>query len=293
MSRPVIPSYDLYRGDELSLPFKFLLLDKVAGSYNASEPHRHNYYEIFYFQKGGGWHDIDFQTYPIRDGSVHFVVPGQVHQVRRDPLSHGMIVLFTSEFYVLSLNNQGAGTDIPFPSHIASIPVLYPEGEELDLFISTLRMIQAESGSDRRYRDEILRSYLNILLAHARRLFEQQSGPADEGGSTRELITRLRTLIEQNFTTEHAPGSYAAMLNVSQNHLNSTVRQSLGTTVSDMVHERIILEAKRLLFHTDLSIKEIAYQLNYDDPSYFTRFFRKQSGLSPNEFRENARAEHR
>jgi AraC-like DNA-binding protein len=105
-------------------------------------------------------------------------------------------------------------------------------------------------------------------------------------------VNKLRALVEKHYTTVHAPGEYAEMLCVSQNHLNSTVRKMLDKTIGDLVHERIILEAQRLLFNTELSVKEIAFGLNYDDPSYFTRFFRKHTGLSPQEFRESARKKH-
>jgi AraC-like DNA-binding protein len=292
MDKPVIPSYDLYRGDNLSLPFKLLLLDRTEGTYNASEPHRHNYYEVFYFVQGGGTHDIDFRSYPIRDHSMHFVTPGQVHHVKRNPESHGYIILFTVEFYTLGLQNRDVLTEIPFLNHGASSPVLHPTPDEHQGLLATVLNMGEEFEASRPHKEDLLRSYLSILLVQSRRLFEKMNLIPEEGRPEHELINRLRVLIERNFTTSHAPSTYAEMLCVSQNHLNSTVRKMLGRTIGDLVHERIVLEAKRLLAHTELSVKEISFQLNYDDPSYFTRFFRRHAEISPNEFRESMRKKH-
>lgn len=292
MSRAPIPSYDLYRGDTLAIPFSFMLLDKASGTYNASEPHRHNYHEIFYFVKGGGTHDIDFKTFTIEDHSLHFVNPGQVHQVKRAAGSHGFILLFTTEFIALNRPSLDFHRDMWFLSHNAPEPALRLSAEDRPHFLDVIGRIQDEFTSDGAYREEILRAYLDILLLRARRLFEGMEMMEHDRRSAHDLIMRLRALIERHFTTIHAPKEYAEMLCVSQNHLNSTVKRALGKTISDLLHERLILEAQRLLYHTDLSVKEIAFQLNYEDPSYFTRFFRKHTGSAPHEFREACRKKH-
>jgi AraC-like DNA-binding protein len=290
-SGAAIPSYDLSRGDELSIPFRFMLLDRSDGSYNASEPHRHNYYEVFYFEQGGGEHDIDFQTYPIRDHSLHLVTPGQVHQIRRAPDSHGYIILFTAEFYALTLNGRELHSGVPFLNPGPPYPVAHPDGEDRRRVLDTIRMIQGEVESDDAYREEMIRSYLSILLLHARRLIAEAGHiSGNEEHPEHELVAKLRGLIERNFTTQHAPSAYAALLNVSRNHLNTTVRKMLGATIGDLINERLVLEAKRLLYHTEMSVKEIAYALNFDDPSYFTRFFRRNAGMAPHEFRESMRS---
>jgi len=292
MSTMVIPSYDLYRGDTLEMPFRFLTLERTAGGYNSSEPHRHNYYEIFYFVHGGGMHDLDFHSHPIRDHSIHFITPGQVHQIRRSPDSHGYILLFTPEFYTLGGNGSEHAALFPALRHGAPAPVLYPAPEERRLFLEVIRQIQEEFESDRPLREDMLRSYLNILLVHAQRLFEAAGGEIEAPPTAREMVRRLRDLIERHFSTEHAPSSYAGMLGVSLNHLNTTVKKALGRTIGDLVHERLVLEAKRLLYNTDLSVKEIAFGLNYDDPSYFTRFFKRHTGMAPLEFRESIQQKH-
>ncbi len=295
MNTTVIPSYDLYRGDTLAVPFRFLRLDvanESGGGYNASEPHRHNYHEVFYFERGGGWHDIDFRRFPIEDGSIHFVNPGQVHLIRRAPESHGLIVMFTSDFFLGELHERDLYSAMWFLTYGANRPILRSSTGEGEAVAEAMHMLQREYESNANHREHLLHSYVNIMLVHALRHFEQTESAPVQGDTAHSLVYRLRRMVEEHFTSVHAPREYAEMLYVSQNHLNNTVRRLLGKTIGDLIQERIVLEARRLLFHTDLSVKEIAYQLNYDDPSYFTRFFRKHVGLSPLEFREAASKTH-
>lgn len=292
MSTTAIPSYDLYRGESLSMPFRFLTLERSTEGYNPSQPHRHNYYEIFYFVHGEGMHDLDFRTHEIRDHSIHFVTPGQVHQILRSPGSYGYILLFSDEFYGLGGSGTEPSSPLPCLGYDVPSPILHPAGEQRQEFLELIRRIQQEFESGRPLGEEALRSYLTIFLVHARRMFEESGSTIVETQSARELIQRLRGLIERNYTTVHAPGAYAKMLGVSLNHLNTTIRKALGRTLGDLLHERLVLEAKRLLFNTGLSVKQIAFRLNYDDPSYFTRFFRKHAGVSPLEFREAMQKKH-
>lgn len=292
MSTTLIPSYNLYRGNALAMPFRFLTLERTTDGYNSSEPHRHSYYEIFYFVHGAGIHDLDFHHHPIRDHSIHFVTPGQVHQIRRSPESHGYILLFTPEFYALGQNGMDRLVPLPCLGYDVPAPVLYPSEEERKPFLEIIAQMQDEFESDRPLREDMLRSYLNIFLVYARRMFEAMGTDMAETQSARDLVHRLRELIEQHFSTQHAPNAYAKMLGVSLNHLNTTIRKALGKTIGDMVHDRLVLEAKRLLFNTDLSVKEIAFRLNYEDPSYFTRFFKRHTGVAPLEFRETSQGKH-
>lgn len=295
MNTTTIPSYEFYRGDSLEMPLKFIVLDTAedsADGYNASEPHRHNYHEVFYFVRGGGWHDIDFRRFEIEDHAIHFVNPGQVHLIRRNPDSHGFIILFTTEFYLLNLREHDIYSSMWFLTHGSARPVVTPGLAERSVFTETMRMMADEYAGSGPHRGHLLHSYLHIFLLQSLRLFERSAGNGHLADGSHTLVNRLRTTIEERFTDVHSPSAYAEMLFVSQNHLNNTVKKVLGKTIGDLVHERIVLEAQRLLFHTDKSVKEIAFELNYDDPSYFTRFFRKHVGQAPHEFREATRKKH-
>ncbi len=283
----MIPVYSLTKGDNLVQPIRLVEMTQFKeGSYDYSRPHRHNYYEIFFFESGKGEHDIDFTTFTIESPSLHFVSPGQIHRVRRDADSHGWVLLFTDDFYYLHLANRDILHETPFLNRNHPRPILNLEPEEKAEAAGLIRSIGNEIGNGDRYRDDAVRSYLNLLLLTSRRLFEKSEGMRVEETGDSRLVRELRRLVERNFHAMHAVSAYANALHVTPGHLNDVVKRMTGKTVSSLIQERVLLEAKRLLAHSDHSIKEVAYALGFDDPSYFTRFFRERVGDAPGVFRE-------
>jgi len=113
--------------------------------------------------------------------------------------------------------------------------------------------------------------------------------PGKNMAARSEPTRRFKLLLEKNFIEKKAVGEYAAMIGITPGHLNDTVQKDTGKTASEIIHERIILEARRLLYHSEKSVKEIAYALNYDDPSYFVKFFKTHTGSTPEHFRKTIR----
>ena len=288
MNSHVIPTYSLEKGDKLESPFRAVKMTRLKeGNYDYSHPHRHDYYEVFFFEKGSGEHDIDFTTFEIEAPSLHFVSPGQVHQVRRNAESFGQVLLFTEDFYYLHLANKGFLHELPFLNNNTVRPILNLSPEESEEISTLFSHISREYKAPALYREEMIRSLLNVLLLSSRRLFEQRGTMPTEETSESRLVRDLRRMIDDNFHAMHAVSAYANALHVTPGHLNDVTKQETGKTVSTVIQERIVLEAKRMLVHSEQSVKEIAYALGFDDPSYFTRFFRERSGEAPNTFREN------
>ncbi len=284
MSTIGIPIHNFTVDDATSISFKIIPLEKRS-SYDTSIPHRHNYYEIFIFTKGGGIHDIDFQTFNIESRSVHYVSPGQVHQVKRELDSYGYVILFSRDFYYLNAQNTNILSELPFLNNNNPRPILELNENDYASFISTVDKLHEEYHSNNPMKEEILRSYLNILLIESKRNFKDEEPHSDSGNT--QLLQQFRTALENNFTKLHKVSEYATSLAVSEKHLNDALKKSMGKTASEMIQGRIILEAKRLFMHSDLSNKEIAYFLSFDDPSHFSKFFKNKVGLSPNDFRKS------
>jgi len=284
--KEAIPVYTLDGADRLEHPFRLVeLTPRKEETYDYSRPHRHAYYEIFYFESGGGEHEIDFTTGEIVSPAIHFVSPGQIHRVARSAESHGCVILFTDEFYYLNLANRAILREMPMlrgDPQGAMIELGPEDHREVDAVIRMLRQEDARKGE---HRDDALRSILNLLLITVLRVVERKGLTVEETGDSR-LIRRLRDAIDEHFHSIHSVSAYANLLNVTPGHLNDTARRETGMTASSLIHERILLEARRLLAHSDQSVKEVAYALGFDDPSYFTRFFRERSGEAPGEFRE-------
>ena len=238
--------------------------------------------------KGGGAHEIDFEEFPIESNSLHFVSPGQTHLVKRALNSNGYVILFSREFYHLGIKDKDVLYELPFLNNNSVKPIVQLPDTEIDFFNDMIQKIHAECISTNPNKEEILRSYLHILLIHAKRLFNKSETNRAQS-SYHELVQKFKIAVEKNFMNIHKAGEYAGMLCVSPGHLNDTVQKAIGKSATDTIQERLILEAKRMLFHSDESVNEVAFTLNFEDASYFTRFFGKHVGVSPSEFRTQIR----
>ncbi|HHZ65476.1 MAG TPA: helix-turn-helix domain-containing protein [Flavobacteriales bacterium] len=282
-----IPIHDFTSDDESSVDFELELLEHRE-SYDTSIPHRHNYYEIFLFIEGGGTHEIDFEVFPIESNSVHFVSPGQVHKVKRELDSFGYVLFFSRDFYYLNLPNKNILYELPFLNNNTTKPILNLSDSDFQIFKSLVESIKNEYRSDHELKEPVIRSYLNIILLKSKGFFDQlKSDTSPEDNLSSDLIYNFKMLVEKNYRKLHLVKEYADLLSTTPEQLNEKARKIRGKTASDLVSDRIILEAKRLLMYSEFSNKEIAYFLNYEDPSYFSRFFKNKIGVSPSEFREN------
>lgn len=253
--------------------------------YDTSVAHRHNYYEIFIFEAGGGHHDIDFEVFEIADRSIHFVSPGQVHLVRRELDSNGMVIFFSRDFYYLNLQDKNILFDLPFLNNNSSRPLLNLDAGTFLPLLTLARSIAREYDSKNEFREELIRSYLNIFLIECRRCYDDSAPPKVEGGHAGSFRT-YRVHLEENFTRLHQVQDYAALMAITEKHLNDICKRSSGKTASELIHDRIILEARRLITHSELNNKEVAHFLNFDDPSHFSKFFKRKTGDTPSEFRK-------
>lgn len=135
--------------------------------------------------------------------------------------------------------------------------------------------------------EEMLRTLLKLIILKSARIWKEQHQLADTSQqSDVQFLRKFSQLVEQHYKTHHSVADYAALLFVTPKNLSKKIGLISKSTPNDIIKDRIILESKRLLAHTKMTVKEIAYSLNYDDDAYFIRFFTKQAGLSPVSFRK-------
>ena len=268
----MIPSHTLANTEHSNIVINRL---SKSNDYDFSEPHRHDYYELFYFQNGGGVHEIDFKPFEIESASFQLVVPGQVHQMKRAPGSMGFVFLFTNEDIIESktvfdfLLEHGAHSvdeRNPFCSFKQD------EAELIDRIIN-------DAWSNKENTSHAIMKH--TLIGLCLRMNEQI--PQNDSVAS-SAYTKFRQSLVKNYREIRTVSVYADELNLTPKSLNELVKKYTGRTASDHIYKQVILEAKRLLL-LGSSVKEVAFSLQFDDPGHFSKFFKKQVGQSPADFR--------
>ncbi|MCT4648278.1 MAG: AraC family transcriptional regulator [Carboxylicivirga sp.] len=246
------------------------------------EAHRHDFYHILYVKDGCGEHSIDFKTYEIKPDSIFFTSPGQVHSLEIDNDVDGYVISFDSGFFMLNNSVQNL-VDYPFFHSINNDPVLYLSESNAPLQ-DVLDEMFKEFNAEEKGRVNILRALMEILLIRSSRMYTRPSID-DTPMHMSVQLRKLDALIDQHFKKFKLLNDYADMMYISPKHLNSISKKGLNKTVTNLIHERTLIEAKRLLLFTDNTISEIAYELGFADKSYFMRFFKKHTEMTADAYR--------
>lgn len=251
------------------------------------DPHRHDYYTLLIVKKARGCHVVDFNSYPLAPNQVWFISPGQVHQVTEEEQSFGYAVLFSPGF--LAENNIPAYfiDDLNLFNNYGHSPPLAVDPEEFRLLSSFCEEILRIERSDMKFRNQAIASYLKLILIRSNNLctLSPENTQIQEAGNT--ILKRFRELVDEKYAEWQQVSRYAEELNVTPDHLNRVVKSLVGKTAKEYIHARIMLSAKRLLYFSGLSAKEIGYKLGFSEPANFSAFFKKNSGQSPTLFRNH------
>ena len=247
-------------------------------------PNRLDFYMINLITGGEGIKTFGTQEFYLKPGMLAFVSPGMITSWQSMVDNHaGYFCIFTTDF----LQQE----TYPF-FEIGGKAVLQLNDEQLQSFNNYFREIEQEFLTDTPQKMDIVKAFLKIILKKALGVYAAPCA-LDNGNAGQRLTTAFTKLFEKDFDTLQqfksvtikSLGEYAQLLNVSQNHLNDTVRLVSGKTPGTLIRERIVKEASQLLIHTKLSIAEICFLLNFEDPSYFTRFFKRYTSMTPKQLR--------
>jgi len=257
-------------------------------------PHCHDFFEVIWVRQGSGRVQSDLRNFRVAPHTLFFTSPGQVHSWQLKGGAIGQIASFSAEFFAASSENPGFLSRLPFFYARTVDPILQLDAAESRRIEAVFRQLRAVADEPATGRDDLVRAYLTILLTLSRQFCARQASRSDASQPLTDLISRRFLLtLEENFSRLVQAGEYAKILGISRTHLNAHLQRELGRTASQIIHERIVLEAKRLLAHTNLTVAQIAHRLHFQDPSYFGRFFRRGSQQTPGEYRERAQTEMR
>lgn len=244
-------------------------------------PHRHNFYHFLLFTKGSGKHSIDFETFDVAPWQIYFMSPGQIHVWQFDADVDGYVVNFDRDYFKTLLLRPEYIGQFSFFSGLVKDEVFTIEETERDAIVQIVKRLLSNVLDVDFARISLL--YLFHVLEKQRKLPRELEGSA----YNHTLLRNFMSLIEANFREYRLPKEYAALLYITPNHLNALCKEFLGMSAGELIRNRILLEAKRLLVIPDYSVAGIAYELNFNDNSYFTKFFKKAMGVTPEEFRKS------
>ncbi len=250
---------------------------------------RNNYFSLIWVTQGSGKLKVDFAEYNFDADSLFAFSPYQHYMITTEKPIKGMAIYFHPEFFCIYKHQKEVACNGVLYNNIYQPPFVSVDENSA----ATLRMlcdqIKTEMQNPALAQHELLVAYLKIFLITASRLKTQQQPPtAEDVKEDKEpfILQKLKDAIEENFKTKHSPVHYAELLYISPKALAKLTKSYFNKTLSSLINERIIIEAKRELYLTNKSVKEIAYELGYEDEYYFSRFFKVNADVSPQGYRD-------
>ncbi len=274
LSGTILPVHSL-SFDEAPVQVKRI---EYKNPYDFTREHRHTYFEIFFFEKGGGSQLIDFIDLPVKEQSCYIVFPQQVHLLKRGARSSGRLVQFGEEII----------TSIPIRLMLQqhffnALPAVFFEKnkKQFDKVTVILDLLEEASRANSSVLREMALHYLQALLLQLLdgKVQENNSPVAGE----RKLLFDFQQQLELQFRDNHQVGKYAATLSITEKKLAEITRKYLGLSPLQVIHNRMLLEAKRMLLFGEFAHKEIAFQLGFDSPASFSLFIKNKTGFTPSE----------
>lgn len=250
-------------------------------------PHVHTFYEIIWFQEDGGIHTIDFKQYNIVRNTLLFISPGQVHFFDTPMMCKGVILRFCTNIISEVSHTEDMFIKYNMFNTYDGEPLYHIGDETAGRLHNITECMRLESMNDGVFgHTDILMAYLKIFIITVNRFgVQHMQHKLDEQKSSHRLFVMFRKMVEEKLTSMHTVREYADKLNVSAKTLANSVVECTGKSPLVFINNRIALEAKRLLKYSNMTGKEVAYHLGFDDPSYFVKFFKRETGFLPSEFK--------
>jgi AraC family transcriptional activator of pobA len=242
--------------------------------------HRDDHYIFFLLKRGSGSMMIDLQKADVKSGQLYYILPGQVHHHIRTRGAEGWFLAIDTSLVPPECRNVFEGKlSLQLPC------TLEPALLKQCLYVLSLLQERYAGANKGRFDLPVIHALLQSFLAMAANAYDDLPEPNQILSRPAELSRQFKMLMAKNIRTIKSPSAYSTRLNVSQSYLNESVKRITGFSISYWIQQEVLLEAKRLLYYSEFNVKQIAYELGYEDPAYFSRFFRKAAGMSALEFR--------
>jgi AraC-like DNA-binding protein len=250
---------------------------------------RNNYYSLIWVTEGEGKLKADFSEYDFSENTLFAFAPYQPFMIAAEKPIKGTAIYFHAEFFCIYKHHEEVSCNGVLYNNVYQPPFVAVDDNTAATLKMLCEQIKTEMQNPALAQYELLVSYLKIFLITAARLKTQQQPAAAEMIKDNKepfILKKLKDAIEENFKTKHSPSDYAELLYISPKALAKITKSHFNKTLSHLINERIIIEAKRELYLTNKTIKEIAYELGYEDEYYFSRFFKVNAEVSPQLYRD-------
>ena len=241
-------------------------------------PHKHDFFLVILFTQGKGKHEVDFETFQIEKGVLFVLKPGQMHYWELSDDVDGFIFFHSKEFFdkgFISLSIK----DFHFYNSFQGTPYFQLTEKQLNKVNFAMNELVTEYGNNDFYKWQKIHAL--ILLVYIEISREKHTLGNSKNQTYLTKLRQFEDLIEVNFRSDKFVKDYAFKLNITEKHLNRVAKSCVGKTSTQLISERTILEAKRMLIYSKLNVTQIGEQLGYFDNSYFVRFFKKNVGITP------------
>ncbi|MGG5508234.1 MULTISPECIES: helix-turn-helix domain-containing protein [unclassified Myroides] len=255
-----------------------------TGNYT-TKMHKNDFFQVIYITGGTGIQYIDLQAYEVKQGDVIFLNTWQQHSWTYNTTTQGYLLSFTPSFITQFVSDHLFVHNLPYYKRFTSHHLLELKYELSEWVQETMDRMHDEYETENGEYLNLVRAYLLEILLLCQKEIDKAESNNSNNVKSNELVKAFESLIDKHFYEYRFPKEYAKVLLVTPNYLNALCQKIKNKSAGDMIRDRILIECKRLLIHTNLSASEIAYQLNFKDNSYFSRFFKKHIGIAPDEFR--------
>ncbi len=286
-TKTAVPVYQLYGEDQQWLTPDQVHCESIASRSRLHnweiKPHRHHgLFQVLWLEDGSALLQLDDRRGQLDAGQMLLLPQHCVHGFQFSPAAKGQVITLAYPLF----ERLGGGISHLLTSFSGPRILELAASSEKHLIISLLAAVAQEYHGNAAHRRVLVESLLTALLVCVlRHSAGNLAGNADEPVRARQHLVQFGELIEADFTSQHPLQYYAQKIGISSAHLNAVCRQLAQRSALDLIHERITLEARRNLVYTSMTVQAISNALGFSDPAYFTRFFKRQTGLSPKAFR--------
>jgi AraC-like DNA-binding protein len=237
--------------------------------------------------RAGSSIQIDFKKYNLKKDALFFINVNQWYGFNKLGSDDGYLIYYNRDFYCVEIHDKEVSCDGILYNNVYEIPVVFLAKEHSNMMAGIIKELITELNQDESSAEEMLRILLKEIIIKSTRIWKASHElEGNEDKQEVEFLRKFSQLVELNFRQYHSVSDYAEILNITPKALTKRINKYGKATPNDIIKDRIILEAKRLLAHSELNVKEIAYDLGYEDPAYFNRLFSKVAEIAPAEFRK-------